>query len=63
MSFDEQIHGVAHIGIRVHDLERSRRFYEQLGFKFVVGPVGLQQQGGHQERHPGSAEQGCSWTH
>ncbi len=34
------ITGVAHLGIRVHDLERSRTFYEQLGFDFVVGPVG-----------------------
>ena len=34
------ITGVAHIGIRVHDLARSRAFYEQLGFNFVVGPVG-----------------------
>jgi lactoylglutathione lyase len=32
--------GVAHIGIRVHDLARSRAFYERLGFAFVVGPVG-----------------------
>lgn len=34
------ITGVAHIGIRVHDLDRSRRFFEALGFRFVVGPVG-----------------------
>ncbi len=34
------ITGVAHLGIRVHDLERSRRFYEILGFEFVIGPVG-----------------------
>ena len=32
--------GVAHIGIRVHDLDRARAFYELLGFEFVVGPVG-----------------------
>ena len=34
------ITGVAHLGIRVRDLEVSRRFYEQLGFEFVIGPVG-----------------------
>jgi lactoylglutathione lyase len=32
--------GVAHLGIRVFDLDRSRAFYEKLGFNFVVGPVG-----------------------
>ena len=40
MGFDSLITGIAHVGIRVHDLERSRRFYEGLGFKFVIGPVG-----------------------
>jgi lactoylglutathione lyase len=35
-----QINGIAHIGIRVHDLARARAFYETLGFDFVVGPVG-----------------------
>jgi len=34
------ITGVAHIGIRVHDLERSMRFYEVLGFTKTAGPVG-----------------------
>ena len=34
------ISGLAHIGIRVHDLERSVRFYELLGFTKTVGPVG-----------------------
>ena len=34
------ITGVAHTGIRVFDLARSRAFYEQLGFEFVVGPIG-----------------------
>ena len=34
------ITGVAHLGIRVHDLARSRRFYETLGFRFVAGPLG-----------------------
>ena len=32
--------GLAHIGIRVHDLERSVRFYALLGFKKTAGPVG-----------------------
>lgn len=34
------ITGIAHVGIRVHELERTRRFYERLGFQFVVGPIG-----------------------
>ena len=34
------IKGVAHLGIRVLELARSRAFYEKLGFEFVVGPVG-----------------------
>ena len=34
------ITGMAHVGIRVHELGRSRAFYEELGFEFVVGPVG-----------------------
>ncbi len=40
MTDDVGITGVAHIGIRVHDLDRARAFYELLGFRFVVGPVG-----------------------
>ena len=32
--------GLAHIGIRVHDLDRSARFYELLGFTKTAGPVG-----------------------
>jgi lactoylglutathione lyase len=32
--------GLAHIGIRVHDLERSVRFYELLGFTKTLGPIG-----------------------
>jgi lactoylglutathione lyase len=40
MSLARLITGVAHIGIRVHDLARSRAFYERLGFAFVAGPVG-----------------------
>jgi lactoylglutathione lyase len=32
--------GLAHVGIRVHDLERSMRFYALLGFTKTAGPVG-----------------------
>ena len=32
--------GLAHLGIRVHDLERSVKFYELLGFTKTVGPIG-----------------------
>lgn len=34
------VSGLAHIGIRVHDLERSVRFYELLGFVKTAGPIG-----------------------
>lgn len=34
------IMGLAHLGIRVHDLERSVRFYELLGFTKTAGPIG-----------------------
>lgn len=37
MSF---VKGLAHIGIRVHDLARSRAFYEHLGFAHAWGPAG-----------------------
>ncbi len=40
MSNPSLITGVAHLGIRVHNLERSREFYEMLGFAFIIGPVG-----------------------
>lgn len=32
--------GLAHIGIRVHDMARSARFYELLGFTKTAGPIG-----------------------
>ena len=35
-----RIQGLSHIGIRVHDLARSRAFYELLGFRFEWGPDG-----------------------
>ena len=34
------ISGIAHIGIRVHDLARAVRFYELLGFTKTAGPLG-----------------------
>jgi len=40
MSIATLITGIAHVGIRVHDLQRSRAFYERLGFAFVAGPLG-----------------------
>ena len=36
----KEIVGINHIGIRVTSLERSRKFYEQLGFVFLAGPMG-----------------------
>jgi len=36
----KEITGINHIGIRVKNLGESRKFYEQLGFVFLVGPVG-----------------------
>ena len=40
MSLNRLITGIAHVGIRVHTLDRSRAFYELLGFNFVIGPIG-----------------------
>lgn len=34
------ITGLAHVGIRVHDLERAVAFYRLLGFEKTVGPIG-----------------------
>ncbi len=36
----KQITGINHIGLRVRSLETARAFYEQLGFEFIVGPIG-----------------------
>ncbi len=36
----KEISGINHIGLRVSNLEITRSFYEQLGFLFLVGPVG-----------------------
>jgi lactoylglutathione lyase len=32
--------GIAHVGIRVFDLERSLAFYRVLGFEKTIGPIG-----------------------
>ena len=36
----QEITGINHIGIRVSSLELARKFYEQLGFVFIAGPIG-----------------------
>ena len=36
----KEITGINHIGIRVANLETARAFYQQLGFVFLVGPIG-----------------------
>ena len=36
----KEITNINHVGIRVRNLNISRSFYEQLGFKFIVGPIG-----------------------
>jgi len=35
--------GLAHIGLRVHDLARAQRFYELFGFRHAWGPYGPDQ--------------------
>jgi lactoylglutathione lyase len=40
MSSPIPISGLAHVGIRVHDLDRSLRFYALLGFTKTAGPIG-----------------------
>jgi lactoylglutathione lyase len=36
----KEIVGINHVGVRVTDLAMARRFYEQLGFEFLAGPIG-----------------------
>jgi len=36
----KEIVGINHIGIRVTNLEKARKFYEKLGFVFLAGPMG-----------------------
>ena len=40
MSLASQVTGLSHIGIRVHDVARTRAFYERLGFEWSWGPAG-----------------------
>ena len=40
MTIQKLITGLAHVGIRVHELARSRAFYESIGFDFIAGPLG-----------------------
>lgn len=35
-----EIVGINHIGIRVSSQETARKFYQQLGFEFLEGPIG-----------------------
>ena len=36
----KEIFGINHIGIRVSNLEVARKFYGDLGFEFLAGPIG-----------------------
>lgn len=36
----KQITGLNHVGLRVTSLATACEFYTQLGFKFIVGPIG-----------------------
>jgi lactoylglutathione lyase len=36
----KEITRINHVGLRVSNLDVSRAFYEQLGFVFIVGPIG-----------------------
>lgn len=36
----KEVTGINHVGLRVKKLDVSKAFYEQLGFVFIVGPVG-----------------------
>jgi catechol 2,3-dioxygenase-like lactoylglutathione lyase family enzyme len=36
----KEISRINHVGLRVRNLETARAFYEELGFEFIVGPVG-----------------------
>ena len=40
MSLENSVLGLAHIGIRVHNLTRSQTFYQLLGLKLAWGPFG-----------------------
>lgn len=36
----KEISGINHVGIRVTQLDKAREFYQQLGFRFIAGPIG-----------------------
>ena len=36
----KEISGINHIGIRVTSLDAARKFYQDLGFEFLAGPMG-----------------------
>ncbi len=36
----KEINGINHVGIRVSNFDAARKFYEKLGFEFIVGPIG-----------------------
>jgi len=36
----KQIIKINHVGLRVRNLDVTRAFYEQLGFEFIIGPIG-----------------------
>ena len=36
----KEITRINHFGLRIRDLDVSRKFYEKLGFVFIVGPIG-----------------------
>ena len=36
----QEITKINHVGLRISDLEITRKFYEKLGFQFIIGPVG-----------------------
>ena len=36
----DHISRINHVGLRIRSLERTRPFYEKLGFKFIEGPIG-----------------------
>lgn len=36
----KEISGINHIGIRVTNLDTARKFYQDLGFEFLAGPMG-----------------------
>ena len=36
----KEIIGINHVGIRVTSLDTARKFYQDLGFEFLAGPMG-----------------------